>query len=274
MNNLPLSRDAGRPRPSPLRSPRPVPGPPWRRDRPEPAAGGVRAHPPTPPGDRRDCARYQPDHVPPELTDLCLVPIPASNMVMRAESAFGAELTGRLAWRLLTFCDATFDQRSLLSLEPLLARCRRWIRSGSSGRSWAGRVGRTIAAGVGLVRDIRDRCGDPGVALFFKQVSASPPRGRRPTTGRPHLGPVPGQRPDARGGQAVITNDPSSLQDRLLVRETALISGRWTWAGCVTCGTAASACGFRCSSNRSAGSRLRQVGACWTAAPGTSTRHE
>jgi hypothetical protein len=192
----------------------------------------------------------------------------------RAESAFGAELTGRLAWRLLTFCDATFDQRSLLSLEPLLARCRRWIRSGSSGRSWAGRVGRTIAAGVGLVRDIRDRCGDPGVALFFKQVSASPPRGRRPTTGRPHLGPVPGQRPDARGGQAVITNDPSSLQDRLLVRETALISGRWTWAGCVTCGTAASACGFRCSSNRSAGSRLRQVGACWTAAPGTSTRHE
>jgi hypothetical protein len=42
----------------------------------------------------------------------------------------------------------------------------------------------------------------------------------------------------------------------------------------VTCETAASACGFRCSSNRSAGSRLRQAGACWTAAPGTSIRHE
>ena len=44
--------------------------------------------------------------------------------------------------------------------------------------------------------------------------------------------------------------------------KAAPISGRWTWAGWVTCGTAASACRFRCSSNRSAGSRPRQAGAC------------
>jgi len=32
--------------------------------------------------------------------------------------------------------------------------------------------------------------------------------------------------------------------------------------------------GFRCSSNRSAGSRLKRAGACWTAGPGTSIRHD
>lgn len=52
----------------------------------------------------------------------------------------------------------------------------------------------------------------------------------------------------------------------------APISDRWTWAGCVSCVTAASACGFRCSSNRSVDPHLRQAGACWTAVPGTSIR--
>jgi hypothetical protein len=96
----------------------------------------------------------------------------------------------------------------------------------------------------------------------------------RPTAGRPHLGPVPG--PAARCPRWSGSDHQRSivLQDRLLVRETAPISGRWTWAGCVTCGTAASACRFRCSSNRSADPHLRQAGACWTAAPGTSIRHE
>jgi protein gp37 len=81
--------------------------------------------------------------------------------ISRAESALGAELTGRLAWRLLTLCNATFVQRRFLSLEPLLAR---WPSLDPAGIEWAivraGRVGRTIAAGVGLVRDTRDRCGD------------------------------------------------------------------------------------------------------------------
>jgi arylsulfatase len=60
VNNLPISRDPGRPPSSPLRLPGPVPGQPWRRDGPGPVATGVRAHHPAPPGDRRDRARYQP----------------------------------------------------------------------------------------------------------------------------------------------------------------------------------------------------------------------
>jgi hypothetical protein len=85
-----------------------------------------------------------------------------SEALTNIRASFGAELTGRLAWRLLTFCDVTFVQRRFLSLEPLPAR---WPSLDPAGIEWAivwaGRVGRTIAAGVGLVRDTRDRCGDP-----------------------------------------------------------------------------------------------------------------
>jgi hypothetical protein len=104
----------------------------------------------------------------------------------------GTELTGRLAWRLLTFRDVTFVQRRFLSLEPLLGPLPSldlagidWVICG--GESGPGHR----PADPAWVRELRDRCLTVGVAFFFKQWGGPTPHRRRPAAGRAHLGPLP-----------------------------------------------------------------------------------
>ena len=98
----------------------------------------------------------------------------------------GIELTGRLAWRLLTFRDVTFVQRSFLSIEPLLGplpdlelRAIDWVIVG--GESGPGH--RPLEAD--WVRHVRDCCLEQRTAFFFKQWGGRTPKeGGRTLDGR------------------------------------------------------------------------------------------
>jgi protein gp37 len=89
----------------------------------------------------------------------------------------GTELTGRLAWRLLTFRDVTFVQRRFLSLEPLLGPLPSLDLAGID---WVIVGGESDPGHRPLdpdwVRDLRDRCVRLGVPLFFKQVGGRTPK--------------------------------------------------------------------------------------------------
>jgi protein gp37 len=89
----------------------------------------------------------------------------------------GTELTGRLAWRLLTFRDVTFVQRSFLSCEPLLGPLPGldlagidWIIVG--GESGPGHR----PVDPAWVHELRDRCLTARVAFFFKQWGGPTPK--------------------------------------------------------------------------------------------------
>ncbi len=98
----------------------------------------------------------------------------------------GTELTGRLAWRLLTFRDVTFVQRGFLSLEPLLGPLPSldltgidWVIVG--GESGAGARPMDLA----WAHDLVERCEATGVPVFVKQLGSAPPKaGGRDLDGR------------------------------------------------------------------------------------------